>query len=61
MLYTVITVMVLGVVHRCQSLGERMSRDISQRNGILCLYACGGLAWEEFHKGQAWTVSDLYS
>jgi len=34
MLYTVITVMVLGVVHRCQSLGERMSRDISQRNGI---------------------------
>jgi len=34
MLYTVITVMVLGVVHRCQSLGERMSRDISQCNGM---------------------------
>lgn len=34
MLYTFITVMVLGVVHRCQSLGERMSRDISQRNGM---------------------------
>jgi len=37
MLYAVITVMVLGVVHRCQSLDgvrERMSRDISQRNGM---------------------------